>query len=283
MSILKILSFIPDEWMIRLQYWIKLGRQCNLKNPKRYTEKLQWYKVYYKNPLMTQCVDKYAVREYIKSKGLEDCLTELIDCCSSVEEVDFATLPDKFVIKTTNGSGTNLFCLDKSQLNKSEVKMKLREYMDRPQISAGREWAYYDVVNRIVIEELLENDNPEVQGIDDYKFACFGGKVFCIIVDTGRFTNHRRNFYDKEWKRITVVSDHDNFEPDMNRPEKLEEMIRIAEILSSDFPAVRVDLYYVNGKIYFGEMTFYPWSGYVQFEPDEFDYLMGDQFELPKY
>jgi hypothetical protein len=281
MKILKALSFIPDKPMVILQYLITMGRIPNLRNPRRYTEKLQWLKLYYRNPLMTQCCDKYQVRQYVKEKGYATLLTELYGSYMSPNEISFDQLPQKFIIKTTNGSGTNIICNDKDKLNIKETINELNAFLNRPHISAGREWAYNNINNRIIIEELLEDRDNPYGGINDYKFICFNGKVYCIVVDVGRYTHHLRNFYTVDWKRLDIVSDHNNFEPDAKHPEKLAEMIKIAEKLSEDFPAVRVDLYSVNNKLYFGELTFYPWSGYVQFTPDAFDFELGENFVLP--
>lgn len=282
MLILKMLSIIPDKVMIKLQYRIAVGRKLDLKEPKRYTEKLQWYKLYYRNPLMTQCVDKYSVRDYLKQKGYERLLTELYAVYDSVEEVDFDMLPDSFIIKTTNGSGSNIICTNKENLDRESFFSELKTFWKRPQKSPGREWAYDKVRNRVIVEELLvDTDNP-YGGINDYKFICFNGKVECIVVDVGRYQNHQRNFYTLEWEKLDVSSDHENF-GDISCPNNLKEMISIAEHLSKDFPAVRVDLYNIQGRIYFGELTFYPWSGYVNFTPDLFDYELGGKFELKKY
>lgn len=283
MQILNALSFVPDKWMIKLQYYIKLKRRLDLKNPKRYTEKLQWLKLNYRNPVMVQCVDKYLVRDYIRTQGLSRILTELYGVFDSVEEIDFDRLPPQFIAKTTNGSGTNIICRDRAEFDETEAKAKLREYMDRPQINAGREWAYNGVTKRIVVEELLiDKENPQ-GGINDYKFICFDGTIACVVVDVDRYTDHKRNFYSEEWHRIDVESDHPNFDYDIEPPVCYDEMLEIAKKLSNGFPAVRVDLYCVNGKVYFGEMTFYPWSGYVQYTPDSFDYELGKMFVLAKH
>ena len=279
MSLLKMLSFVPDKWMIHLQYYIKLKRKLDLKNPKRFTEKLQWYKLYYRKPIMTQCVDKYAVREYVEKCDLSNILTKLYGVYNSVDEIDFSVLPEKFIIKTTNGSGTNIICTNKYELDLEQTCKKLKDFMNRPTISAGREWAYYDVPNKIIIEELLEDTDNPYGGVNDYKFICFNGKAYCVVVDVGRMTFHQRNFYDMNWERIDVESDHENFEPDVQKPVGFEQMVEIAQKLSKGFPFVRVDLYNVGGKIYFGELTFYPWSGYVQYKPDSFDFELGEQFK----
>ncbi len=281
--VLHILRFLPDTLMLKLQYRIKLGRKLDLKNPLRFTEKLQWYKIYYRDELMRKCVDKYHVREYVASKGLEQCLIPLIAHYESLSEVKWDELPEQFVIKTSHGGGglNIVICKDKKLLDYNEINSKL--YFEKKPCESktgGREWAYYGLMPSIIVEELLVNEtNPEA-GVNDYKFFCFNGKADYIIVDTDRYIGHKRNFYDRNWNNLHITSDCLETEKEIPRPENLEEMFYIAEKLSSDFPFVRVDLYNVHGKIYFGELTFYPWSGYVQFNPDQWDYKFGEQFEL---
>ena len=283
-KILKLLSFIPDKIMVKLQYRIKTGRKLNLKNPQRYTEKLQWYKLNYRNPLMTKCADKYTVREYIESKGLGHILNELYGVYDNVNEINFDKLPNKFVLKTTNDSDTNIFCKDKVNSDLEEIKKKMDKKMkERAQIPLAREWAYNNSKRRIICEKLLEDKDTKDNSINDYKFLCFNGKPEFIVYDVDRYLGHKRNFYDTTWKYLNISSDCPNFGDIVERPEKLEEMLEIAKILSENFPAVRVDLYCVQNKIYFGELTFYPWSGYVKFEPDKFDFVLGEKFNLTSY
>lgn len=280
-KILNFLSFIPDKQMIKLQYKIKTGRKLNLEDPQRYSEKLQWYKLYYRDPLMTKCADKYGVREYVKSKGLEYILNELYAVYNQVEEINFNELPDKFAMKTTNGSGTNILCKGKSNLSLDKIRKCLNDWMKRDFFAAGREWAYKDIVPKIIVEEYLEDKENLYDGLNDYKFLCFNGEAKYIILDVDRYSDHKRNFYDTNWRHINVSSDRSNFGDCVPKPEGLDEMLQVANILAKDFPFVRVDLYWVNGKVYFGELTFYPWTGYVTFEPDEFDYILGEDFILP--
>lgn len=277
--ILKFLSFVPDSIMLKLQYRIKMGFKLNLANPQRFTEKLQWYKIHYRNELMGICVDKYEVRKYVESKGLDNTLNKLYCVCSDPDEIDFAALPDRFVIKTTDGGGgENIFiCRDKSSLDVPQLKKTLLSWKDKKNVNPGREWAYTLIKqSRYIVEEYLENEvNPEA-GISDYKFFCFNGKPHCIAYDIDRYIGHKRNFYDIEWNNLHVSTDCDTFDDNLvPRPDGLEDMCKVAEILSKDFPFVRVDLYYIKGKVYFGELTFYPWSGYVKFSPQEFDYKLG--------
>ena len=282
-KILNLLRFVPDSLMVKLQYRIKLHRSLNLNNPKRFTEKIQWYKINYRNPLMHKCVDKYLVREYVKGKGLERILVPLIGKFNAVQDVDFTTLPEKFVIKTTHGGGglNVVVCPDKSKLNVEELKEKLSFPPHKVKSrTMGREWAYYGLEPGIVVEELLINhENPEA-GVNDYKIFCYNGKPEYLVVDVDRYIGHKRNFYKADWTRMDVSSDCPQADRDIPKPENFEEMLAIASKLSENFPFVRVDLYNVSGKIYFGELTFYPWSGYVQFTPDEVDYMLGKNFEL---
>lgn len=283
-KILNVLSFLPDRIMLKIQYKIKLGRQLNFKNPQRFTEKIQWYKVNYRNPLMKKCVDKYFVRKYVESKGLKNILIPLIKKYDSIEAINWDELPDKFVMKTTNGGGglNVIVCNDKSKIDINEVRKKLEasDPIVRKR-SGGREWAYYGLRRKIIVEKLLLNKENPAAGIDDYKIFCYGGVPKYIIVDVDRYIGHKRNFYDTSWNNLHIESDCPKADKEISKPENLDRMLQIAATLSEDFPYVRVDLYIVDGEIYFGELTFYPWSGYVQFKPDKFDYKLGSFFNLP--
>ena len=285
-AVLNLFSFLPDSIMLPLQYRLKLGRKLSLKDPTRFTEKLQWYKMYYRNPVMHQCVDKYKVRSFVTGKGLEGILVPLIGRFRTLDEVKWDELPDQFVIKTTHGGGglNVIVCDDKSSLDLNKVKEKLAfEPHPVKKNSFGREWAYYGLEPGIVVEQLLINkDNPRA-GINDYKIFCYNGHAKYIICDVDRYIGHKRNFYDTQWKNLHITSDCQASDREIEKPENLEGMLQIAEKLSESFPYVRVDLYNVEGKIYFGELTFYPWSGYVQFAPDDADFLFGEDFELQKY
>ncbi|TDQ38648.1 teichuronopeptide biosynthesis TupA-like protein [Aureibacillus halotolerans] len=230
---------------------------------------------------MTQCADKYEVRNYIKSKGLENILVELYAVYDNSEEINLDSLPHKFVMKTTNGSGTNILCKNKSLIQIDKLKRSLNTWMVRDYYSLGREWSYKNITPKIVVEEYLEDESNIYEGINDYKFICFNGKAKYIVLDVDRQISHKRNIYDTNWNLIDVSTDYPNFGDVIPMPDHLNEMLAIADELSKDFPFVRVDLYYVNGKVYFGELTFYPWTGYVQFKPDKFDFILGEQFELP--
>ncbi|MFK4786227.1 ATP-grasp fold amidoligase family protein [Fusobacterium sp. MFO224] len=280
--ILKLLSFIPDKTMLKIQYRIKMEEKLNLKTPKTFTEKIQWYKLNYRNPLMTQCADKYEVRKYIESKGLGDILNGLYGVYENGDEIDFERLPDKFVIKTTNGGGGEniIICEDKERLDIAKTRKLLNKWMKDKNKSQGREWAYDEAIPKIIIENFLEDKNNKFNGIDDYKFICFNGQVEYIVLDVDRQIEHKRNIYDKNWNYLKVDTDCKTLGDIKEKPKNLDEMKKIAEKLAEDFPFVRVDLYDIDNEIIFGELTFYPWSGYVKFNPKNFDYEMGEKFIL---
>lgn len=283
--ILKTLSFLPDSIMLKIQYRMKLGRKLNLTNPERFTEKLQYYKMRYKNPILGICVDKYEVRKYLRQKGLDNILNELFLVADSANDIDFSKLPDQFVLKTTDGGGGEnvIICTNKSIVNINELKKKLSGWKNKKNVNAGREWAYtQSPKSRIIAERYLENKANPKAGIEDFKFLCFHGTPRYVIIDKDRYIGHKRNFYTIEKQRLNVESDCKQFDEDYIFPSNYNEMVDIARKLSEDFPFVRVDLYNVNGKIIFGELTFYPWSGYVQFNPDKFDFTLGKEFDIEK-
>lgn len=281
-KILLLLKFIPDKLMLKMQYRIKTGRNLSFNNPKRFTEWLQWYKVNYRNSVLHECVDKYEVRKYVERKGLANILNKVLGIYNNANDIDFSSLPKRFVAKTTDGGGGQnvIICKDKDTADFNEIRAKLNSWLYRKNINAGREWAYTGIKqSQILIEEYLENESDPEAGIEDYKILCFGGSPKIIIYDCDRYIEHKRNVYDTKWTRIYVDSDCKQKDADIAKPENLEYMLTVAVKLSEDFPFVRVDLYNINGKIIFGELTFYPWSGYVQFAPDSFDYKLGQYFE----
>ena len=286
-KLLTFLNWIPNSIMLRLQYWLQTGRRLNLKNPQRFTEKLQLYKIKYRNPDMLRCTDKYEVRKYIEEKGFGEYLIPLIGVYNVVEEIDYSKLPNKFVAKTTDGGGGNqvLICKDKHTLSEEVFQEQLKEWMSARKVKkqAGREWAYENnYPRRIIIEELI----GEKVNLIDYKFFCFNGEVAYIYGLSDRIMGEsvRLGIYDKEFKKLNV-SRNDERSQDIPLPKPLnfDKMITIAESLSKDFPHVRIDLYNVAGDIYFGELTFYDGSGYMTFTPDSFDAEMGQHFDIGSF
>jgi hypothetical protein len=285
-KILSMLSWVPDAPMLKLQYRLHTGRKLNLKNPQRFTEKLQLYKLKYRNPDMLRCTDKFEVRGFVEDHGLGEILIPLIGIYNSVSEIKFAELPDKFVAKTTDGGGGNqiFICRNKEELSESEFFNKLNSWMAQPKVkkSAGREWAYENnFPRRILIEELIEDGVH--RDIPDYKFFCFNGKVEFIYGISNRQLGVAAQFgvYDRNFQKLEVDRlDERHQAVALAKPENFDCMVAVAEQLSADFPEVRVDLYNVSGKIYFGELTFYDGSGYMQFSPDSFDFELGKDWQL---
>ncbi len=285
LKILQLLSFVPDRPMLKLQYRIQMGRKLNLDDPKRFTEKLQWYKLNYRDPEMIRCADKCEVREYLREKGYGHLLTQDYGTFDSADQVDFESLPQSFVLKDTLGGGGNavIICKDKRDLDIEVTRRQMDQWCRIPiKRDAGREWPYYSgKKHRIFIEEYL--DCPD--GLRDYKFFCFDGKIQFMYVVTDRKMGQSGKFYilNRDYERLNVVRLGD--EPDEGVPEKpavFEEMRRIAEELASPFPHVRVDLYEHQGKVMFGELTFFSGSGYARYSPDSFDIDVGEVFRLPQ-
>lgn len=283
-QIAKFLSFVPDEIMLRAQYFIKLKRKLNLKNPKRFTEKIQWYKAFYRNNEMLDCVDKFTVRDYVLQKlGTDKYLNTLYQVCDKADDIDFESLPNEFVIKTTDGgNGDNVFiCNDKTKIDYANTIKLINSWRHKQYECISREWAYTGAKkSRIIVEKLLIDPNSSDGSIDDYKFLCYNGKFKYLWIDKDRYTKHRRGFWDENLKFLhNYRSDCPTFEIPPQLPKNIEEMITISEQLSMGFPFARIDFYNIEGEIIFGEITFYPWSGYVQYTPDEFDFLLGENFE----
>lgn len=289
LKILQILSFIPDDLMLRLQYFVKTGHYLNLKKPERFTEKLQWYKLYYKNPLMIQCVDKYDVREYVKSKGLEKILIPCYGVYDSLDSIEWDILPEKFVIKDTLGGGGNAVIIVKNKKEEevNSIKTQISNWLsvNAHKRTGGREWPYYSgKKHRIIIEEYIEPQNKEEQLIE-YKFFCFNGKPkwLYVLIDRNFGVGVKLGIFNADFTRIDAERvDEISLDKEIKKPENFEEMKLVSSKLSSDFPEARIDLYNINGEIKFGEITFYDGSGYMKFDPDEFDFTLGKDFILPK-
>lgn len=284
-SIINALSFIPDEIMLRVQYFVKLHRWLHLKKPVRFTEWIQWYKTYYRNEAMLQCTDKYMVRSFVEnSLGTNKYLNKLYQVCDNATNIDFDSLPNKFVIKTTDGgNGDNVFiCRDKESIDIENTIRIVNGWRHKHYENLSREWAYTGATNsRIIVEEFLEDEDSLDGSIDDYKFLCFNGKFQYLWIDKNRYSDHRRGFWNKELEFLpNIVSDHPTFEVSPSLPNNIIKMIELSEKLSSSFRFARVDWYNIKGKIVFGEITFYPWSGYVKYKPDEFDFELGRCFNV---
>lgn len=282
----KHLGFISDRSFIKRQYFLKTKNKLDLDNPQTYNEKLQWMKLYYRNPILPKLVDKYTVRDFVKNKIGGQYLIPLIGVYDNVDEIDFNKLPDEFIVKLNNGSSFNYICTNKTDKEIDKIKQRFRKWINVDYYMYGREWAYKNVENKIIIEELLKPSSGEPP--KDFRFFCFGGEVKFISVDSDSVVNnvktsdYYRNLYNKHWELIDARIKYPNNPKLDEKPERLDEMIHLAKRLSEEFPAVRVDFYYFDNKIYFGELTFYHGSGYQKIYPPEFSYTMGNWMNLNK-
>lgn len=285
-KVLSMMSWVPDILMINLQYFLQLGKFPNLKHPKSFNEFIQAYKLTYRDPQMLRCTDKYEVRKYLEERGFGEYLVPLIGVYNKFEDIDFTKLPERFVIKTTDGGGGNevIICKDKSEDTIDQLKKKVDNWMikKKPKKHIAREWAYDNgYLRRIIVEELLE-DTKGNKDIDDFKFYCYNGKFKFMQWHKDRFTNHRAGHFDENLKFLPEICvSYPSFDHEPVMPDNIEEMREIAEKVSKQFPFVRVDLYSIKGRIYIGELTFYPASGYFHYQPEYVDNWLGSFFTYP--
>lgn len=267
-----------DVKYLTLRFKINFGYKPNIQNPQTFNEKLLWLKLYWRDDRCYRLVDKYDVREYVKECGLEKILVQNYGMFERFEEFDRAQLPFPCCIKVTHDSGG--VWIVKSQEEYEKKKKDILNHFNRKVYNHGREWPYYHVKPRIIVEEVIQTKDEKLPW--DYKIFCFHGKAKFLFVATQRPQDTRFDFFDIEWNHLDVKNGHPNSSFPIPKPEKWEEMIKVAEKLASDFPHVRVDLYYENGKIYFGEMTFFHFGGNVPFEPAKYDLEFGKYLVLPK-
>ena len=277
---LRASRLLTDKVHISWHYYLRLGKRINLKNPISFNEKLQWLKLHDRNPEYTKWVDKYAIRKHIRETIGEKYLVPLLGVYDRVEDIDYSVLPKEFVLKPTHTSGNVLICRDKSKLNISETKKLLNRWMKREYFWYQREWPYKNIKPRIICEELLVDESG--YELKDYKFYCFNGKPKLIQVMSNRNGgNYNINHYDTDWNEIEIKRESLFPAPNgIRKPNMLAEMLEITALLSKKIPFVRVDLYFTGEKIYFGELTFYPASGFIDFVDDSDDYLLGSWIDL---
>ena len=274
------MNWVPDEVYLKLMFRAKKGRQLDLKNPQTFSEKLQWLKLYNRNPLYTVMVDKVKAKEYVASKIGEQYIIPTLGVWENTEDIDFSSLPDSFVLKCNHNSGKGMYiCRDKNKMDEHKVREGLKQGLKENYYKHGREWPYKDVPRRILAEQYMVDESGTE--LKDYKLFCFNGEPKIIEVDYGRFVNHMRNVYDTEWNFIAMQIEYPN-DPShiIPKPEKLDEMILLARKLSEGIPHVRVDFYSIENRIYFGELTFFHGSGMETFKPDGWDERLGDWVQL---
>ena len=274
---------MSDEKFLKKVFKLRLGRKLDLENPQTFNEKLQWLKLYDRKPIYTTMVDKYKVKKYVADIIGEEYIIPTIGVWNNFDEIDFDALPNQFVLKCTHDSGGLIICRDKSKLDINAAREKINKALRRDYYLYSREWPYKAVKPRIIAENYMED--TKTAELRDYKFFCFDGEVKAMFIATDRASKIEEtkfDFFDENYNHLPFTNGHPNADVLPEKPEKFELMKELASKLSKGIPYLRVDFYEVDGKIYFGELTFYHWSGFVPFEPTQWDYTLGEWITLPE-
>ncbi len=283
--LMKCYWLFPTKLYIKSLFRLKMGYKLNLKNPKTFNEKLQWLKLYANKPEYTQMVDKALAKEYVKPLIGEQYIVPTLGVWDKPEEIDFDALPNQFVLKTTDGGGSVgvVICTDKSKMNREEVIDKLRRALKQNIFGQLREQPYKNIKKRILAEKYLSDETSSVTGdLNDYKFYCFNGVVKYCEVITGRRTKKQIDFFDLDWNHIDFTfNDYDYADERPSKPDCFDTLIDVASKLCKDKPYSRIDLYVVGNKVFFGEITLFPASGFRGFHPEEWNVRLGDMINLP--
>lgn len=275
------LKWLPDELFLKIMFRLKIGFWPNLKNPKTFNEKIQWLKLHDRNPLYTRLVDKYEVRQYVKDTIGEEYLIPLLGVWDNFDDIDFGTLPNQFVLKCTHDSGGLVICKDKSKLNVTAAKKKIIACMKRNYYWPLREWPYKNVKPRLIAEKYLE-DEPS-NSLNDYKIFCFNGSAKVWLLIRGRSSGDiRGDYYDFDGNRLPFKQEYPNSDSVRSMTPEIKQMKVLAEKLTQGMKHCRADFYLVDGKIYFGELTFFDSSGLDRYEPAEWDLKFGNLIDLGK-
>ena len=279
-----LLNWLPDRYYLRLYYWSRIARRLDLKNPQTFNEKLQWLKLHNRRPEYTAMVDKYEVKQYVAQRIGEDYIIPTLGVWDRFEDIDFDNLPDQFVLKCTHDSGGLVIVRDKSELDRNAAKEKINRSLKKNYYYYGREWPYKNVKPRILAEQYMsdQGDKTDAGELTDYKFLCFHGSVGCIFTVSERFAESglKMTFFDKAWNKLPFERLYPMSKEEIAPPQNLEKMIALAERLAKGHPFLRVDFYEVMGKIYFGELTFFPGSGVEPFDPESWDRTLGEWLDL---
>lgn len=282
-KIMYALSFLPDKLYLRIFYFFTTGKMIHFNNPIGYCEKLQWLKINDYHPEYSALVDKLSVRDYIAQTLGEEYLFPLLGHWKNFDEIDFSTLPKKFVLKCNHDSGSMVAIKNKDLLSQNDMlqlKQHFSEKLSHDPFYADREYPYKGLPRFIMAEQLMVDEvNPE-KSIEDYKFFCFNGEPKIMFVATDRGTDCKFDFFDMDFNHLDIYNIHPNADKPIEKPVKFEEMKEIAAKLSQGMRHVRIDLYELNGKIYFGEYTFFHGGGFQLFHPEEWEQKLGDWINL---
>lgn len=280
--VMKTGSLYSDEMYLKMLFRLKMGYKLDLKNPKTYSEKLMWLKLHDHTPEYSKLVDKFAVKEIVSKKIGEQYVIPTLGVWDRPEDIEWDKLPNRFVLKTTHGGGNTgvVICKDKASFDKEKAIEKLNKSLKQDIYKTLREWPYKNVPRRILAEQYIESGNND---LPDYKFFCFDGEVKALFIGTERGTgNVKFDFFDADFNHLDLVQQHPMSGRDIPMPVCFEEMKDVSSKLSKGIPHVRIDLYEVNGQVYFGEYTFYHHGGCVPFHPQKWDDIFGSWITLPK-
>ena len=277
----RVLRVLPDGTYLRLRYLIAFRKPLHLKNPRTFNEKLQWLKLYDRNPEYTRMVDKYEAKKYVAERIGEEYIVPTLGVWDRFDEIDFDALPDQFVLKCTHDSGGLVICKDKKSLDLDAARRKITSCLKENYYWDYREWPYKHVKPRIIAEPYLHDD--ETGELRDYKFYTFGGEVKALLIISGRDTpDASGDYFDAEFHHLDMQWGYKNAKTLPAPPKSMEDMIRLAQLLSKSTPELRVDFYEINGKPFFGEMTFFDGGGFEKIVPEKWDRIFGDWVTLPQ-
>ena len=278
-----LLKCLPDKAYLSILYRATLGKKMQWKAPKTFNEKLQWLKLYDRNPVYTTMVDKFEAKQFAAQLIGEQYVVPLLGGpWERFDQIDFDALPDQFVLKTTHDCGGVWICKDKSSLDRQAAKEFLEKHLKRDYYSTGREWPYKNVKPRIFAEAFLAELEDDLR---DYKFFCFDGVPKLMFIASERQSKEQEtkfDFFDMDFNHLSIINGHPNSPNPISRPENFEKMKELAAVLSKGIPHLRVDFYECSGRLYLGEMTFSHWGGFVAFEPEEWDEKLGSWIKLPQ-
>lgn len=276
-----LLKWLPDKPYLKLLFWAYTDKKLDLKNPKTFNEKLQWLKLYDRKPEYTQMVDKYEAKRYVAERIGEEYIVPTFGVWDKFEDIDFDSLPDQFVLKTTHDCGGLVICRDKSKLDKEMAKNKIDRSLRRNYYYHSREWPYKNVKPRIIAEKYLENTRKTDSNLDVYKIFCFDGEPTMIqVIQNDKTKDESIDYFDVDWNVLNLRQNFPNSEVPLRRPNQLTKMLDLAGTLSQGHPFLRVDLYEVENQIYFSELTFYSDAGVANFDPPEWDRILGEKLSL---
>lgn len=271
---------LPDDKYLEKKFKLMTGYELDLENPRSFNEKIQWLKLNDRNPGYVSLVDKFLVKDFVAAKIGGEYVIPTIESWDFAGSIDFSLLPKEFVLKCNHNSGRGMYICRGEPINERKVRKRLSEGLAEDFYIYNREWPYKNVKRRILAEELLKDEGGEE--LRDYKFMCFNGKVRCSFVCSDRFTEAglKVTFFDRDWNVMPFERHYPKSDKEIRKPKNYELMVELAEKLAEGICFVRVDFYEACGRVYFGEMTFYPGSGFEEFTPKDWDYKMGEWLDI---